>query len=187
LFYVGSRGHHADIGGITPGSMPPFSKNVEEEGVLIDNVKLVEGGGCSSRRCARCWRGALSRAQPRPEHRRPARAGRRQREGRAGAAPHGGALRARRRARLHGPRAGQRRGVRAARDRRPQGRRVRLRDGQRRRDPREDHHRADRRSATIDFTGTSPQLESNFNAPTAVVYAAGLLRVPHRWSTTTSR
>src|SRR5207344_531876 len=36
LFYVGSRGHHADIGGITPGSMPPFSKNVEEEGVLID-------------------------------------------------------------------------------------------------------------------------------------------------------
>ncbi len=44
LFYVGSRGHHADIGGITPGSMPPFSKNVEEEGVLLDNVKLVEGG-----------------------------------------------------------------------------------------------------------------------------------------------
>ncbi|MGZ5101905.1 MAG: hydantoinase/oxoprolinase family protein, partial [Usitatibacter sp.] len=44
LFYVGSRGHHADIGGITPGSMPPFSKTVEEEGVLLDNVKLVEGG-----------------------------------------------------------------------------------------------------------------------------------------------
>src|SRR5205814_441950 len=43
-FYVGSRGHHADIGGITPGSMPPFSKNVEEEGVLLDNVKLVENG-----------------------------------------------------------------------------------------------------------------------------------------------
>ncbi len=44
LFYVGSRGHHADIGGITPGSMPPFSRNVEEEGVLLDNVKLVEDG-----------------------------------------------------------------------------------------------------------------------------------------------
>jgi len=44
LFYVGSRGHHADIGGITPGSMPPDSKVVEEEGVLLDNVKLVEGG-----------------------------------------------------------------------------------------------------------------------------------------------
>ncbi len=44
LFYVGSRGHHADIGGITPGSMPPGSKVVEEEGVLIDNFLLVEGG-----------------------------------------------------------------------------------------------------------------------------------------------
>jgi 5-oxoprolinase (ATP-hydrolysing) len=44
LFYVGSRGHHADIGGITPGSMPPGSKRVEEEGVLIDNFLLVEEG-----------------------------------------------------------------------------------------------------------------------------------------------
>ena len=44
LFYVGSRGHHADIGGSTPGSMPPFSTRIEEEGVQIDNVKLVEAG-----------------------------------------------------------------------------------------------------------------------------------------------
>jgi 5-oxoprolinase (ATP-hydrolysing) len=44
LFYVGSRGHHADIGGITPGSMPPGSRVVEEEGVLIDNFLLVDGG-----------------------------------------------------------------------------------------------------------------------------------------------
>ncbi len=44
LFYVGSRGHHADIGGITPGSMPPASRSVEEEGVLIDGFKLVEKG-----------------------------------------------------------------------------------------------------------------------------------------------
>ena len=43
LFYVGSRGHHADIGGMTPGSMPPDSTVVEEEGVLINNVKLVDG------------------------------------------------------------------------------------------------------------------------------------------------
>ncbi|MGV3498252.1 MAG: hydantoinase/oxoprolinase family protein, partial [Hydrogenophaga sp.] len=43
-FYVGSRGHHADIGGTTPGSMPPFSTRIEEEGVQIDNVKLGEGG-----------------------------------------------------------------------------------------------------------------------------------------------
>lgn len=44
LFYVGSRGHHADIGGTTPGSMPPFSTDIEEEGVQINNVKLVERG-----------------------------------------------------------------------------------------------------------------------------------------------
>ncbi|HEX3913655.1 MAG TPA: hydantoinase B/oxoprolinase family protein [Steroidobacteraceae bacterium] len=44
VFFVASRGHHADIGGITPGSMPPFSRHIEEEGVLIDNFKLVEGG-----------------------------------------------------------------------------------------------------------------------------------------------
>jgi 5-oxoprolinase (ATP-hydrolysing) len=43
LFYVGSRGHHADIGGTTPGSMPPDSRHIEEEGVLIDNFKLVDG------------------------------------------------------------------------------------------------------------------------------------------------
>ncbi|MCW5699484.1 MAG: hydantoinase B/oxoprolinase family protein, partial [Rhodospirillales bacterium] len=44
LFFVGSRGHHADIGGITPGSMPPHSHSVEEEGVLIDNAVLVREG-----------------------------------------------------------------------------------------------------------------------------------------------
>jgi 5-oxoprolinase (ATP-hydrolysing) len=44
LFYVGSRGHHADIGGLTPGSMPATSRIVEEEGVLIDNFLLVEEG-----------------------------------------------------------------------------------------------------------------------------------------------
>ena len=44
VFYVGSRGHHADVGGITPGSMPPDSRTVDEEGVLIDNFLLVEQG-----------------------------------------------------------------------------------------------------------------------------------------------
>lgn len=43
LFYVASRGHHADIGGITPGSMPPHSQNITEEGILIDNFQLVSG------------------------------------------------------------------------------------------------------------------------------------------------
>ena len=44
MFYVGSRGHHADIGGITPGSMPPFSTTIDEEGVQIQNFKLVDRG-----------------------------------------------------------------------------------------------------------------------------------------------
>ncbi|HEY0489216.1 MAG TPA: hydantoinase B/oxoprolinase family protein [Telluria sp.] len=43
LFYVGSRGHHADIGGTTPGSMPPDSVTIDQEGVLINNFKLVDG------------------------------------------------------------------------------------------------------------------------------------------------
>jgi len=43
-FFVASRGHHADIGGITPGSMPPFSTDIGQEGVLIDNFKVVEAG-----------------------------------------------------------------------------------------------------------------------------------------------
>jgi len=44
LFCVASRGHHADIGGITPGSMPPDSTSIAEEGVLIDDMALVENG-----------------------------------------------------------------------------------------------------------------------------------------------
>jgi 5-oxoprolinase (ATP-hydrolysing) len=44
MFYVGSRGHQADIGGTTPGSMPPFSTRIEEEGVQINNFKLVDQG-----------------------------------------------------------------------------------------------------------------------------------------------
>src|SRR6266704_3576052 len=44
LFYVASRGHHAEVGGITPGSMPAFSTRVEEGGVLIDNWLLVRAG-----------------------------------------------------------------------------------------------------------------------------------------------
>ena len=44
LFFVASRAHHADIGGVTPGSMPPGSRRIEEEGVLIEDFRLVEGG-----------------------------------------------------------------------------------------------------------------------------------------------
>ncbi|MBL6457340.1 hydantoinase B/oxoprolinase family protein [Belnapia sp. T6] len=44
LFFLGSRGHHADIGGLTPGSTPPLSRTLEEEGVVIDDFLLVEQG-----------------------------------------------------------------------------------------------------------------------------------------------
>ena len=43
-FFVASRGHHADIGGISPGSMPPFSKDISEEGVLFDGIRMIAGG-----------------------------------------------------------------------------------------------------------------------------------------------
>jgi 5-oxoprolinase (ATP-hydrolysing) len=44
LFFVAARGHHAEIGGLTPGSMPALSRNVHEEGVLFDNWLLVSDG-----------------------------------------------------------------------------------------------------------------------------------------------
>lgn len=44
VFFVANRGHHAEIGGITPGSMPPFSKSILEEGAAIKAFKLVEKG-----------------------------------------------------------------------------------------------------------------------------------------------
>ncbi|PJJ00498.1 5-oxoprolinase (ATP-hydrolysing) [Streptomyces sp. 2333.5] len=49
LFLVASRGHHAEIGGITPGSMPAFSSTIEEEGVLFDNWLLVRDGALRER------------------------------------------------------------------------------------------------------------------------------------------
>ncbi len=44
VFWLGSRGHHADIGGRTPGSAPPDSRHIDDEGVLIDNMRLVRRG-----------------------------------------------------------------------------------------------------------------------------------------------
>ena len=44
IFYVASRGHHADVGGLTPGSMPPFSKSLLDEGIAIKSFKIIRGG-----------------------------------------------------------------------------------------------------------------------------------------------
>ena len=132
-FYVASRGHHADIGGITPGSMPPSSTRVEEEGVLIDNWLLVADG-----RLREAETGALLGRRRYPS--RNPRQNIADLRAQIAANEKGvqelhrmvGALRPRRGARLHAARAGQRRGSGAPRDHRAARRRVRLRTGQRR-------------------------------------------------------
>ncbi|MFN9848826.1 MAG: hydantoinase B/oxoprolinase family protein [Alphaproteobacteria bacterium] len=43
-FFVAARGHHADVGGVQPGSMPPFSTRIDQEGVLLDALPILEGG-----------------------------------------------------------------------------------------------------------------------------------------------
>jgi 5-oxoprolinase (ATP-hydrolysing) len=56
VLFVASRGHHADVGGISPGSMPAFSRTIAEEGLLLDNVPFVQGGRCD----ALAWRQRLA-------------------------------------------------------------------------------------------------------------------------------
>ena len=57
-YFVASRAHHADIGGSTPGSMPPGSRTIDEEGVLFDGVRIVAGGELLEARSARVARRA---------------------------------------------------------------------------------------------------------------------------------
>lgn len=56
VFFVASRGHHADVGGISPGSIPPHSKTLIEEGAIITSYKLVKDGLFQVRRpqCIKC-------------------------------------------------------------------------------------------------------------------------------------
>jgi 5-oxoprolinase (ATP-hydrolysing) len=175
LFYVGSRGHHADIGGITPGSMPPFSRNVEEEGVLIDNVKLVEDGRMLEAEMRALLASARYPARNPDQNIADLRA--------QVAANEKGVQELKRMVAHFGLDVVKaymkhvqdnaeecvRRVIGVLKDgefsyEMDNGAviRVRITIG------------ADRRSATIDFTGTSAQLASNFNAPSAVVYAAVL-------------
>jgi 5-oxoprolinase (ATP-hydrolysing) len=58
LFWVASRGHHADVGGISPGSMSPNATTIEEEGVYIDNFKLVDRGRFCEKELAALLKGA---------------------------------------------------------------------------------------------------------------------------------
>ncbi|HEX5628122.1 MAG TPA: hydantoinase B/oxoprolinase family protein, partial [Usitatibacteraceae bacterium] len=175
LFYVGSRGHHADIGGITPGSMPPFSRNVEEEGVLLDNVKLVEDGRMLEAEMRRLLGAARYPARNPDQNIADLRA--------QVAANEKGVQELRRMVAHFGLDVVKaymkhvqdnaeecvRRVIGVLKDgefayEMDNGAVIRVKIG----------IGADRRSAVIDFAGTSPQLESNFNAPSAVVYAAVL-------------
>ena len=177
LFYVGSRGHHADIGGTTPGSMPPDSTSIEEEGVLIDNFKLVDGvdGLLRDRETRALLTGARYPARNPDQNMADLRA--------QVAANQKGVDELHKMVAQFGLDV-----VRAYMDHVQDNaeeavRRVitRLKDGQYCLDLDNGARiavavRVDQaaRSAQIDFTGTSPQLANNFNAPSAVCMAAVL-------------
>ncbi len=130
LFFVGSRGHHADIGGITPGSTPPASHTLEEEGVVLDDFLLVDGGHFRETELRdRARLGEISGAQPGRERGRHQGTGRRQPKRRRRAEARRGAVRPRYGAGLYAARDGQCRGERAPRHRPHRRWRIRLRDG----------------------------------------------------------
>jgi 5-oxoprolinase (ATP-hydrolysing) len=175
LFYVASRGHHADVGGVTPGSMPPFSTRIEEEGVQIDNVKLVERG-----RLREAEMTALLESGAYPS-RNPA-------QNIADlkaqvAANEKGVQELRKMVAEYGLDVVQAYMGHVQDNAEESVRRVitRLKDGTFKL-PLDNgaeicvaiRVEAAERRATIDFTGTSPQLANNFNAPTAVCMAAVL-------------
>ncbi len=174
-FYVGSRGHHADIGGISPGSMPPDSLTIDDEGVLLTNFKLVDAGRMRSDELL-----TLLQAGPHPA-RNPAQniADLRAQI----AANQKGVDELRRMVQQFGLATVQaymghvqdnaeesvRRVISALKDGAfelplDNGAVIRVRVSV----------DAPNRSATIDFTGTSAQLPNNFNAPSAVTMAAVL-------------
>jgi 5-oxoprolinase (ATP-hydrolysing) len=175
LFYVGSRGHHADIGGITPGSMPPGSRVVEEEGVLIDNFLLVEQGHFRDRETAALL--ASGRYPVRNPQQNIA-------DLRAQVAANEKGVQELRRMVEHFGLEVVRAYMGHVQDNAEESvRRVIgvLKDGQFVLPMDCDALikvkitiGADRRSATIDFAGTSSQLPNNFNAPAAVCMAAVL-------------
>lgn len=175
LFFVASRAHHADVGGVTPGSMPPGSRRIEEEGVLIEDFRLVEGGELREAGAA-----ALLSSGPYPV--RDLAQNLADLHAQVAANARGAAELARMVAEFGLP------VVRAymqhVQDNAEEAvRRVidRLGDGSFRQEMDDGSVVAvdvtvDRRtrSATVDFTGTSPQRPDNFNAPAAVCAAAVL-------------
>ncbi|HET8608826.1 MAG TPA: hydantoinase B/oxoprolinase family protein [Burkholderiales bacterium] len=175
LFYVGSRGHHADVGGITPGSMPPDSRVIEDEGVLIDNFLLVEQGRLREAETRALFTSARHPARNIDQNLADLRA--------MIAANHKGVVELTRMVRHFGldvvhaymkhvqdnAEEAVRRVIGVLKDgefayEMDSGAVIRVRIAI-------DHRN---RSAVIDFTGTSAQLPTNFNAPKAVTMAAVL-------------
>ncbi|MDX2595733.1 MULTISPECIES: hydantoinase B/oxoprolinase family protein [Streptomyces] len=175
LFYVASRGHHAEIGGIAPGSMPAHSRTIDEEGVLFDNWPLAEDGRFREEETRRLLTGA-------PHPSRNVRTNLADLRAQI-AANQKGVDEVRRmigefglgvvQAYMRHVQDNAEEAVRRVVDALDEGEyayetdsgaviRVKVRVD-----------RAERR-ATVDFTGTSPQLATNFNAPSAVVDAAVL-------------
>ncbi|KQT08012.1 hydantoinase B/oxoprolinase family protein [Ramlibacter sp. Leaf400] len=175
LFYVGSRGHHADIGGTTPGSMPPFSTRIEEEGVQIDNFKLVDQGRLREAEMLALLRSGAHPSRNPEQNLADLKA--------QIAANEKGVQELRRMVDQFGLDVVQAY-MRHVQDNAEESvRRVitRLKDG-RFTLPLDNGAQisvaisvdTQQRCATIDFTGTSPQQTNNFNAPTAVCMAAVL-------------
>jgi 5-oxoprolinase (ATP-hydrolysing) len=181
LFYVGSRGHHADIGGITPGSMPPFSQTLDEEGVLFTNFQLVQGQGAErpgvlrEAECLALLSGgphpARNAAQNLADLKAQIAANEKGREELLRMVDQFGldVVQAYMRHVQDNAEESVRRVITALADgsfdyRLDNGARIRV------------QITVDRaaRSATIDFTGTSPQLPNNFNAPSSICVAAVL-------------
>jgi 5-oxoprolinase (ATP-hydrolysing) len=174
-FYVAARGHHADIGGSTPGSMPPFSTTIEEEGVLFDNFLLVRAGKLREPELLEQLRGGAYPARNPAQTIADLRA--------QVAANEKGVQELRAMVTQFG-RATVAAYMRHVQDNAEESvRRVitALKDGQYRLEldngariaVKVTVHAAER-EATIDFTGTSAQLPNNFNAPKAVTMAAVL-------------
>ncbi|MFZ5555227.1 MAG: hydantoinase B/oxoprolinase family protein [Pseudomonadota bacterium] len=175
LFYVGSRGHHADIGGITPGSMPPRSTRIEEEGVLLRNVLLVSGGEWRGREVAELLSAGPYPSRNVEQNLADLRA--------QAAANEKGAQELLRMVERYGlevvraymghVRANAAESVRAAIDKLDDGAFALEMDNGAVIRVAVTVDRAARR-AKVDFTGTSPQCADNFNAPLAVTTAAVL-------------
>ena len=174
-FFTASRAHHADVGGITPGSMPPGSRDIGEEGVLIAPVRIVRDGHFAEAEVRRLLTGVAWPARNVGQNLADLRAqlaanARGIRELGRAAATHGWPTLLAYMAHVQdNAEACVRRAIRRLRDGRfayalDNGQRIAV------------AIRVDRDAGTasVDFTGTSPQQPNNFNAPRAVTVAAVL-------------